>query len=262
MKVSLVISTYNWKEALALCLQSVKKQTLIPFEVIVADDGSREDTKALIDEMRKDFPCTLKHVWHEDNGFRLSVIRNKAFAQCEGDYVIEVDGDIIMHSHFVFDHAAEAREGYFLTGSRGKISEDLSKKLLQKGGGSLHFYTSGISRRFNVFRCPLMTPFFYNYKLHKKERGCNISFWKKDLFAVNGCDEKIIGYGFEDIDFCARLRRLGIKKRFIKFKAIEFHIYHKAASSKQDMTANEKVFEENNKMNIIKCEKGISQYLS
>ncbi len=41
MKVSLVISTYNWKEALKLCLLSVTKQTLIPTEVIIADDGSR-----------------------------------------------------------------------------------------------------------------------------------------------------------------------------------------------------------------------------
>lgn len=262
MKVSLVISTYNWKEALALCLQSVKKQTVMPFEVIIADDGSREDTKALIDEMRKDFPCTLKHVWHEDNGWQKCIIMNKAFAVCEGDYVVEIDGDIIMHPKFIADHAKEAEEGYYLTGSRGKINKELSEQILKKGSYAFSFFASGLKRKFNILRLPLLTPLFYQYKQTKKERGCNLSFWKKDLFAVNGYDERFIGYGFEDIDLPARLRRLGVKKRFIKFEAIEYHIHHKAATTKKDMTANEKIFEENNSNGIVWCEKGISQYLS
>lgn len=99
------------------------------------------------------------------------------------------------------------------------------------------------------------------YKQNQKERGCNISFWKQDLLNVNGYDERFLGYGYEDIDLPARLRRLGIKKRFIKFKAIEYHIHHKAASTKKDMSANEKIFEENNRNGVIKCPEGIDQYL-
>lgn len=114
MKVSLVISTYNWKEALGLCLLSVTRQTVIPTEVIIADDGSRSDTKLLIEEFKNHFPCPIKHVWHEDNGWRKCIIMNKAFAVCEGDYIIEIDGDIIMHSHFIEDHVTEATPGCFL----------------------------------------------------------------------------------------------------------------------------------------------------
>ena len=88
MKVSLVISTYNWKEALKLCLLSVTKQTLIPTEVIIADDGSRMDTRLLIEDFQHHFPCPIKHVWHEDDGWKKCVIMNKAFAICEGDYII------------------------------------------------------------------------------------------------------------------------------------------------------------------------------
>lgn len=90
MKVSLVISTYNWKEALGLCLLSVTRQTVIPTEVIIADDGSRSDTKLLIEEFKNHFPCPIKHVWHEDNGWRKCIIMNKAFAVCEGDYIIGI----------------------------------------------------------------------------------------------------------------------------------------------------------------------------
>jgi glycosyltransferase involved in cell wall biosynthesis len=261
MKISLVISTYNWPEALYLCLLSVTKQTMIPEEVIIADDGSLPDTKEVIDKMRINFPCPLKHVWHEDKGFRLSVIRNKAFAICKGDYIIEVDGDIIMHPHFIEDHASEAKRGYFLAGSRGKMTKRLSQTLLEKKEYNLSYFNWGIRRVLNTIRIPLLTSLFYNYKRNKKERGCNISFWKDDLYAVNGCDERIVGYGFEDIDLCLRLRRSGIQKRFLKFKAIEYHIYHKAVKTKKNMNANEVIFNENNRLKIIKCKKGIDQYL-
>lgn len=261
MKVSLVISTYNWPEALRLCLNSVKVQTVKPLEVIIADDGSRQDTKGLIDRMRENFPCTLKHVWHEDNGWRKCIIMNKAFAMCKGDYIIQIDGDIIMHSHFIKDHITSAQPYYFLVGSRGKITPKLSKQLLEQGNSHLSFLTPGVYRKFNVLRFPWLTPFFYTYKQNKKERGCNMSFWHKDLYAVNGYDERFIGYGFEDIDLPARLRRLGIKKRFLKFKGIEYHIHHNVATTKKDMSANEQIFKENNQLQIIRCELGINQYV-
>lgn len=78
MLVSLLISTYNWKEALSLCLYSVFAQTVKPAEILIADDGSREDTRQLIDEMREKTDIPIVHVWHEDKGFRLSAIRNRS----------------------------------------------------------------------------------------------------------------------------------------------------------------------------------------
>lgn len=109
----------------------------------------------------------------------------------------------------------------FLVGSRGKINEKLLKRLLQRQDYRLSIFTQGVCRKLNVLRLPWLTPLFFFYKQNQKERGCNISFWKQDLLNVNGYDERFLGYGYEDIDLPARLRRLGIKKRFIKFKAIE-----------------------------------------
>ena len=51
MKVSLIITTYNWPEALRLSLMSAARQTQLPDEVIVADDGSGEETRQLIADM-------------------------------------------------------------------------------------------------------------------------------------------------------------------------------------------------------------------
>ena len=94
---SLITPTYNWPEALELLLLSLKNQTYLPNEVIIADDGSRKETQQLIKKFQQDFPVPLHHVWHEDNKNQKPAIMNKAIAKSKYDYIIEIDGDIIMH---------------------------------------------------------------------------------------------------------------------------------------------------------------------
>ncbi|MCZ8205200.1 MAG: glycosyltransferase family 2 protein [Gemmatimonas sp.] len=107
--ISLIIATYNWPQALAVVLRSVRAQQVWPTEVLIADDGSRSDTRALIDRERAGLPVPLVHVWHEDAGFRLAAIRNKAIAQARGDYIVQIDGDVVLHPRFIQAHAAYAR---------------------------------------------------------------------------------------------------------------------------------------------------------
>ena len=85
MKISLIISTYNRPEALRLSLMSVKVQTRIPDEVIIADDGSKESTRKLIKDFATKFPCPLLHAWQEDKGFRLAESRNNALRMAHGE---------------------------------------------------------------------------------------------------------------------------------------------------------------------------------
>jgi len=91
--VTLLISTYNWVEALRVCVSSVFFQTRLPDEIVIADDGSKEETRKAIEELKRKSPVPLIHVWHEDKGFRKSMILNKAIAKASGEYIIEVDGD-------------------------------------------------------------------------------------------------------------------------------------------------------------------------
>src|SRR5579871_5870564 len=97
---SLIIATYNWKEALALVLATVRAQSVLPGEVLVADDGSRDDTRALVEREAATFPVPLRHCWQEDSGFRKSRILNEAFARAAGEYLIEIDGDMLVHPEF------------------------------------------------------------------------------------------------------------------------------------------------------------------
>src|SRR5688572_29442064 len=115
---TLIIPTYNWPEALAAVLATVRAQRVPPGEVLVADDGSRPETGALVEREARDFPVPLRHLWQEDRGFRKSRILNTAIAAARGEYLIQVDGDMLLHPAFVASHLHFARPGHFLQGGR------------------------------------------------------------------------------------------------------------------------------------------------
>jgi glycosyltransferase involved in cell wall biosynthesis len=236
MKISLVISTYNRVGALRLCLMSVAHQTRLPDEVIVADDGSTQETHELVEQMAAGFPCPLHHAWHEDEGFRLAAIRNKAVRDfCTGDYLIFVDGDIIMERHFIADHEKMARSGYFIIGSRAKLNKPMTRYLIMKQSIKVGLFKKGVRRRENTLRMPFLfflTKHLYSWK-RLYGRGANMAMWYDDFKQVNGFDENMIGYGCEDFDIFNRLFNIGVKRNYAKFRAIEYHLEHQKGSRSQ-----------------------------
>src|SRR4051794_16035860 len=119
MRSSLVVTTYNWPDALDLVLTSALDQRVLPDEVIVADDGSGEPTAEVVRRRAERFAerrVPLHHVWHPDEGFRAAAIRNRALARASGDYILLIDGDCILHPDFVSSHLAFARQGQFVQG--------------------------------------------------------------------------------------------------------------------------------------------------
>ena len=227
MKTALIVSTYNWPEALRISLGNVRIQTILPTFVIVADDGSTEDTRKMIEQMSKDFPVPLHHVWQEDKGFRVARVRNLAMAKAVelgAEYIIQIDGDILMGRHFIEDHISEAQRGVFYCGARAYISPQKTARLLAKGKpAKLSFLSSGIRHRFNALRIPFFTRFT---RCKRRYIGCNMAFWLADAKDINGYDEEFVGWGAEDDDFCIRMKRLGCNLQRIKFKAIAFHLAH------------------------------------
>lgn len=229
MKISLIISTYNWPKALRLCLESVRQQTRMPDEVIVADDGSKEETKELIAKEAETFPCPLHHAWIPDIGFRLARSRNNAIrTYCTGDYLIFVDQDIIMDKRFIADHERIAQHGYFVCGGRAKLGKNITERLLSGENIALNFKTEDLYRKANIIHAPwlhFITRFLYSWKPYYG-RGANMAMWASDLKLVNGFDEDIEGYGGEDVDLFNRLLNSGVKKKYAQFCAIEYHLYH------------------------------------
>ncbi len=234
MFVSVIVSTYNWKEALAICLRSMFRQTVAPDEIVIADDGSRDDTGMLIEELRKETNIPIVHVWHEDKGFRLSAIRNKAIVQAKGDYIIQIDGDVVLDKSFIADHLEIAEKGCFVCGSRIGLSPRVTKEFFLKGPYYRpSFFTLGFMYMLNAIRSKHMRRYLatrYAKNNVMRLRGCNMAFWKKDLLKVNGYNEDLEMWGQEDAEIAYRLIYAGIHRKYLKAGGIEYHLHHKQES--------------------------------
>ena len=261
LNVSLIISTYNWPGALNLCLQSVLHQSVLPNEIIIADDGSKEETRELINSFKEICKIPLIHVWHEDKGFRKTMIMNEAFTKVSYPYIVQIDGDIILHKDFIKDHIRFAQSKSFVSGSRVIIDEKLTKKLIQKKQWKFSIFTNGLRNRLNGIRIPFLSKFQEHYRQNDiiYVRGCNMAFWKEDLLKVNGYDEEITGWGREDNELAARLINTGICKRVIKFSAIAFHLHHNLRS-RDSVDKNAIILYKSFYEKLISCKQGIDSH--
>ncbi len=262
-KVSMIVSTYNRPDVLDLCLQSIAKQTILPDEVVIGDDGSKEETRLLIESFQKDFPVPLIHVWQEDEGFRLAMSRNRAVAASAYEYIIEIDGDLILHPKYVEDHLYFARKGFFLKGGRSNLSEKLTDYLCRtRRLKRIGFFTSGVGRRVNTLHLLCLSK--YLSTRYKKNRvlglGCNMSFWKEDYIRINGYDEFFEGWGGEDYDFASRMQNSGVERLYLKFSGIVYHLWHNDLYM-QNKSKNFDYYYEKKDQKSVRCEKGVDQYL-
>lgn len=262
MKTSLIITTYNWKEALDLVFRSIARQVEMPDEILIADDGSRPDTAELVARWAMQLPVPVRHVWQEDNGFRLARSRNRAIAAARGDYLIIIDGDMILDRHFIADHKRAARPGYFVQGVRLLTEPEMSQKMLSEGILDLGFFASGVKRRRHTIRNRLLSWLILQHVRtdQKAIRGSNQAYWKNDLLQVNGFDEQMVGWGREDNEIAARLYHCGIKRRNLKFAALTIHLYHRQRKPEGE-NPNDRYLRETIERRATRCRLGIDQHL-
>jgi glycosyltransferase involved in cell wall biosynthesis len=262
MKIALLISTYNWPEALELIFESILIQTKLPHEILIADDGSNEKTKEVINVFMEKLNIPVRHFWQEDKGFRKSKILNKTIAQTDADYIIQVDGDCILHRNFIEDHILNIKKNTYLYGSRVNILPNFVKKVFNERNISFNLFSNEIKNKTRAFHFPYFSKF---YKCHlgvsKKFRGCNVSFWRKDFIEINGYNEDFEGWGREDSDMVIRLGNKGVFAKRLRYCGIVFHIYHKE-KPKDQLQLNDTIEQKTILNKIIKVSNGIDKYLS
>ncbi len=233
--LSIVVSTYNWPQALEVVLQSLERQTDRGFEVVIADDGSKEETVALIRRYQARFPVPLKHAWQEDRGYRLAAGRNRAIEAASGDYIVIMDGDCFVLPDFVATHRRLAEPGWFVSGKRSYLRPGISERIL---GGQPCL---GMSNRAVWFarsllnQCTRPAEFItlgegaFRKKQPtewKKAQTCNLAVWRSDCLRINGFDERYVGHGLEDSDFVLRLIRSGARRKLGNNASLVLHLNH------------------------------------
>ncbi|GAA4306368.1 glycosyltransferase family 2 protein [Aestuariibaculum suncheonense] len=235
LKASVIISTYNQPEWLEKVLWGYEVQTETNFEIVIADDGSGQSTKQLIDRFIQHTKLKIIHVWQEDDGFQKTKILNKAILKTASDYLIFTDGDCIPRNDFVETHLALRKPNTFLSGGYFKLPQGISKaiskedienqncfqlKWLLEHGLKKTFKTnkltaSGIKARLLNTFTPTKATF----------DGMNVSGWKQHIIDVNGFDERM-QYGGEDREIGERLMNCGIAFKQIRYSAICVHLHH------------------------------------
>lgn len=270
VKASVILSTYNAEEWLEKVLWSYTVQTYRNFEIVIADDGSSDETKELIIDFKEKTEIPIKHVWHSDRGFQKSEILNKAIVACESDYIIMSDGDCIARRDFVETHMKYREFGYFLSGGYYKLPMELSKKInrediligrcfniswLKKNGLKTSFKNHKIDAYgFKSFFLNSITPTSATWNGH------NSSGWKEDIIKVNGFDERM-QYGGQDRELGERLINLGIKPKQIRYSAICLHLDHSRGYKNQDsINKNRKIRKNTREQKIIKTSYGIKKF--
>jgi glycosyltransferase involved in cell wall biosynthesis len=201
------------------------------------------------------------HVWHPDEGFRLAHIRNRAIAKSNQPYIIQIDGDLILHPHFVEDHLHLQEKGYFVSGSRVLLSPETSAALLEHRSINVEKHYSGSKNYFNKLRNRLLCGFLSRrYKNRGRNKyyvkGCNMAFWKKDLINVNGYNEAFTGWGREDSELAIRLINTGIRKKFLKMGGVTYHLYHHEAC-RENEAANIRMMEKAIRLKVKWAENGM-----
>ena len=256
--VSLLITTYNWPRALARTLDSVRRQSRLPDEVVIADDGSGPETRALLQRCAADFPTPLRHVWQQDLGFRAARARNLAISAAGGQYIVLLDGDMVLHPRFIADHLAAASPGHFVQGSRVLMSSQFSERMLSDPSLQPGFSSGGIKRRRHTLRLPLLS------KLYMRLRGsrpgmiktCNQGWWRDDLIRLNGFDERMHGWGREDEELALRAMHAGIGCRHLRLSALGFHLHHQERHQDGE-SANDGYLAQSRAQRLIRCQAGI-----
>jgi glycosyltransferase involved in cell wall biosynthesis len=258
MKLTLIITTYNWPESLLLVIESVKRQTILPDEVIIADDGSAKKTKDLINNFKKYADLNIIHSWQEDIGFRAARSRNNAIFKSTGDYIVLIDGDTILHTNFVKDHIANAESGFFVQGFRVLLSEKQTKKALAEKIVNFPFFSSEFKNRKNAIHSGLLSKIFSSKKNHLQGiKSCNMAFYREDCLNINGFNNEFEGWGREDSEFVVRMINSGVKRKNVRFNAIQFHLWHNE-NSRMSLKRNDTMLGDAINNRIHWCENGIN----
>jgi len=257
----LIINTHDQPEYLSRVLRAVSSQASAPDEVLLADDGSGADTRAVFAAWISRQTFLGEHIWQPNEGFRRARILNQAIARAQSDYLVFLDGDTVPHPRFLADHRVLAQPGWFVQGHRALIEQKaaacfgLNDFATDRRRALWQWQISGLK---NAFRwpCPLRRA---RADLHGI-RGCNLAIWRDDLLRSNGYNEAFVGWGREDSELAVRLMNSGVRRLDVRGRALCYHLWHPPAS-RAGLPANDDLLEQARRENAIRCERGVDQYL-
>lgn len=269
LHITVIMATYNMPGWLDRVLCGYEQQTYTNFDVIVADDGSGQETQEVVDRYRERGKLQLTHLWHEDNGYARQTILNKAILEAEGPYILFTDGDCIPRTDFVAVHAEHVEQGRFLSGGYCKLPMSTSEAISLSDIESQNCFnpnwlkSKGLTGR-SQLRKLSASPGWGKFLDAVTPSGatfnnCNTSAWKSDLLAVNGYDERM-GYGGPDREIGERLENMGVRGKQIRHRAVVVHLDHaRGYKTKEGLDKNLAIRAHSRKAKVVRTPYGIKK---
>lgn len=270
IKIAVILTTYNRADALKVAIEGYLSQSDKDFELLIADDGSTDETRQLIAGYQGKCSIKIKHVWQEDKGFRAGKIRNMALAGTSADYIVFSDGDCIPSPDFIAHHRRLAEKNWFVAGSRVLLSERLTNRIL-KEQTPVHewklsnWFAARVKGDINRLSPMLSLPLGNSLRkmVFNKWGGvmtCNLAVWRQDLIKINGFDEAYSGWGLEDSDIVIRLIRSKVYRKSARFLLPVFHLWHKE-NDRSGLRGNSERLNDLINSDRVYAPRGVNQYL-
>lgn len=236
MDIAVIVSTFERPGHLERCLASLAAQRGVRsrFEVVVTDDGSRDETLGMLAAAVRRMPFPLTFTTHAHDGFRLARCRNEGVAASTAPYLLFTDGDCVLPPDHLAIHLRARRP-------RRVIAGDCIR--LDASGTAMVDVASLQAGRFprrlpgrELFRLRLKGLRAKAYEacrtsMRPRLSGNNIGIWRSDYEQVNGFDEQYVGWGFEDRDLQHRLERIGVRVSSILLRTAPVHLWHPPAAT-------------------------------
>jgi len=262
MALSLIVSYYKNIPNLNLILEGLNVQSVMEFELIVAEDDRSEETIHFLEKASAKYSFPIQHLSQADEGFRKNRILNKAITASKHNLLVFIDGDCIPHQHFIKSYLQADSENAILSGRRVMLSSQLSDKMRQSGKLVQLGFTSLLFSKSEKVKEGIYFPWF---KLSFKKRGllgCNWGVLKSNLLMVNGFDEDYTSPGVgEDVDIEWRLQQHGLLTSSMKNKAIVYHLYHKRSYSEDKVAENYQLLASKQAKDQIVCIRGLRKLM-
>lgn len=269
---SVIFTTYNQPDWLEKVLLGFAAQTCQDFEILVADDGSGEETRTRIGMLAAQLPVPVRHLWQPDDGFRKCEALNMAIRESRSDYLVFTDGDCIPRRDFVATHLSLREPGRFLSGGYHKLPMATSQAI---GAGDIrdgrcfelawlkHHGMPDSRRNLKIVAKGTVAVLLDGLSPARASwNGHNASAWKRDVLAVNGFDERM-KYGGEDREFGERLDNAGIQGKRVRHRAIVLHLDHdRGYAHPEGIARNRQIREQTRRERITWARDGLERPLS
>jgi len=265
--ISVVLTTYNRSDALAVVLRALERQTDRDFEIVIADDGSQAGHRSHVQAAAQAARLPVAHVWHPDVGFTVARARNLGVAQSRGSYLIFLDGDCVPDRDFISQHRRLMQSGFLVNGSRCLLSAHFTQQVLVGSADIvgmswrywLHKWAKGWSSKIAPgLRAPDVGLRVESNFRWRGIRSCNMGVWRADFERINGFDSSFQGWGHEDADLVLRMFHAGVRRKNGFFATEVFHLWHEEASRNR-ASGNESTVRQRMQSEIVRAPLGFQE---